>query len=154
MPRVFGNENRCVLLKRVTHIVQYENSAALQNPEGFVHVEVPMNRDARTDCYLLGPQGEIVRACCGANLDEDVSVVAKMNEMFTLVGTEHKSLRARTDRSKGSSCARSLQKAAPPMLHVHRSLPRPGILLTNSLRSPREWQPAGRERRLRDESRH
>jgi hypothetical protein len=35
MPRVFGNEYRSALLKRVTHIVQYENSAAFQNVEGF-----------------------------------------------------------------------------------------------------------------------
>jgi hypothetical protein len=131
MPRVFRDEYRSALLKRVTHIVQDENSAALQNVEGFVHMEVAVDGDARTERHLLGPQGETVRACGGADLNEDVPVVTKMNEMFTFGGTDHISLRGRIDFSHGSSCpgcAHSLQKAATAMFDVHRNLPRSGIL--------------------------
>ena len=82
MPRVFGYEYRSALLKRVTHIVQYENSSAFQNIEGFVHLEVSVDRNAGTDRHLLGSQGEIVGACGGADLYKDLAMVAKMNEMF------------------------------------------------------------------------
>src|SRR6516165_9987233 len=115
MPRVLGDEYRSALLKMVAHIVQYENSTALQNVEGLVHVKVSMDRNASPDCHLLGPQGELVRACCRANLDEDVSVVAKMNEMLARIAAEHISLRVRIDfskRSNYSGCACCLQKAA------------------------------------------
>jgi len=89
MPRVFGYEYCSALVERVPYIVQYENSAAFQNVEGFVHPEVSVDRNARTNCHLLGPQGEIVRTCGGANPDEDVAMVAKMNEMFAFRGAEH-----------------------------------------------------------------
>jgi len=115
MPRVFGDEYRSALLKRVTRIVQYENSASFQNVEGFVHVEMSMDGDTCTNHHLLCTQGEIVRARSGADSNEDVPVVTKMNEMFTLICAEHISLRVRTDFSEGSyypGCARSLQKAA------------------------------------------
>src|ERR1700687_1216035 len=92
MPRVSGDEYRSALLKRVTRIVQGENSAAFQNVEGFVHLEVSVDRDARTDCHLLGPQAEIVGACGGADLDKDVAMVAKMNEKFAFSGSQHISL--------------------------------------------------------------
>ena len=67
MPRVFGDEYRCALLKRVTYIVQDENSAAFQNVEDFVHLEVSVDRNPCTHHHLLGPQGEIVGACGGAD---------------------------------------------------------------------------------------
>jgi len=76
----------------VTYIVQYENSAAFQNVEGFVHLEVSVDRNACTDHHLLGPQGEIVGACGGADFDEDVAMVTKMNEMLALGGAERISL--------------------------------------------------------------
>lgn len=88
MPIVLGNEYRPVLLKWVSRIVQYEISASFQNVEGFVHPEVSVDRDACTDRHLLGPQGEIVGASGGADLNEDVAGVTKMNEMFALGGPE------------------------------------------------------------------
>src|SRR5215472_161267 len=88
MPRVSRDEYRSALLKRVTYIVQYENSTAFQKVEGFVHLEVSVDRNACTDHHLLGPQGEIVGACGGADFDEDVAMVTKMNEMLALGGAE------------------------------------------------------------------
>src|SRR5215467_15585211 len=92
MPRVFGNEYRCALLKRVTHVVQYENSAALQNQECFVHLEVTVDRNACADHHLLGAEGEIVGACSGADIDDDLTAVTKMNELFAFVCAKHISL--------------------------------------------------------------
>ena len=92
MPSILGNEYRSALPKRVLCIVQCENSAAFQNVEGFVHPKVSVYRNARTDRHLLGSQGEIVGACGGADLDEDVAGVAPMNEMFAFGGAEHISL--------------------------------------------------------------
>ena len=139
MPRVFGDEYRSALLKRVTRIVQYENSASFQNVKGFVHVEVSMDGNARTNCHLLCTQGEIVRTRGGANLNEDVPVVAKMNEMFTFSCAKHISLRgSSTDLSDGSSysgCACGLQKAATAMFDVHGSSLGP----TFYLRDMRLW---------------
>ena len=79
MPGILGNEYRSTLPKKVLCIVQCENSAAFQNVEGFVHAKVSVYRNARTDRHLLGSQGEIVGACGGADLDEDVAGVAPMS---------------------------------------------------------------------------
>src|SRR5215469_18013379 len=92
MPRVFGNEYRCALLKRVTHVVQYENPAAPQNQECFVHLEVTVDRNACADHHLLGAEGEIVGACSGADIDDDLTAVTKMNELFAFVCAKHISL--------------------------------------------------------------
>jgi hypothetical protein len=73
----------------VSSIVQRENSAAFQNIEGFVHPQVSVDRNARTDRHLLGPQGEIVGAYGRADLDADLAAVAKMKEMFAFSGAEH-----------------------------------------------------------------
>ena len=109
----------------MTHIVQDENSAALQNVEGLVHVEMSVDGDTCTNHHLLCTQGEIVRTRGGANLNEDVAAVAKMNEMFTFSCAKHISLRGSgTDFSDGSSYsgyASSLQKAATAMFDVHES---------------------------------
>jgi hypothetical protein len=89
MPSILGNEYRSALPKGVLCIVQCENSAAFQNVESFVHPKVSVYRNARTDRHLLGSQGEIVGACGGADLHEDVAGVASMNEMFAFGGAEH-----------------------------------------------------------------
>jgi hypothetical protein len=73
----------------VSCIVQYEISAGFPNVEGFVHPEVSVDRNACTDRHLLRPQGEIVGAGGGPDLDEDLAGAAKMNEMFTLGSPEH-----------------------------------------------------------------
>src|SRR5262245_58370562 len=77
----------------MTRIIQYESAAAFQDVEGFVHLKVPMDRNAGTDRYLLRPECEIVRALGGAHIDEDVTGIAKVNEMFASVGAEHVALR-------------------------------------------------------------
>jgi hypothetical protein len=92
MPRVFGDEYRSALLKGVTYIVQYANSAAFQNVESFVHLGVSVDRNACANRHLLGPQGEIVGACGGADLDEDLATVTKINELLAFCGAEHISL--------------------------------------------------------------
>ena len=113
MPRVLGDEYRTAFLKRVTYIVQYENSAAFQNVEGFVHLQVSVDRNACTDRHLLGPQSEIVGACGGADLDKDVAMVAKMNEMFAFGGAEHISL-WRLGLSPGHALRQYLADAESP----------------------------------------
>ena len=80
------------LLKSVRCIVQCQNSAAFQDEEGFVHPEMPVDRNARPEHYLLGPQGEAVGTCRVAGLDIDVAMVAKMNQMFPFGGPEEISL--------------------------------------------------------------
>ena len=92
VPRVPGYEYRSALLKNVWHIVQCQNSAAFQDEEGFVHPEMSVDRNARAEHYLLGPQGETVGAGRGGDLDIDVAMVAKMNEMFAFGEPEHISL--------------------------------------------------------------
>ena len=92
MPRVSGDEYCSALLKRVLCVVQCENSAAFQNVERFVHVQMSMDRNARTECHLLGPQAKIVGPVDGANLDKDVAMVAEMNEMFAFSRAQHISL--------------------------------------------------------------
>ena len=92
MPSILGNEYRSALPKRVLCIVQCENSAAFQNVEGFVHLQVSVDRNTCTGRHLLRPQGEIVGACGRADLDRDLAMVAKMNELFAFGGAEHISL--------------------------------------------------------------
>jgi hypothetical protein len=92
MPGVFRDEYRSTSLERMTHVVQYESPAPLQNVKSFVHLEMPMDRNPRATHHLLRPQGKIVRACGRTNFDEDAALVAKMNEMFALGKAEHKSL--------------------------------------------------------------
>src|SRR6266404_2657984 len=89
MPRVSGDVYRCAFLKRVRRIVQCENSATFQNVEAFVHLQMSMNRNARAQCHLLGSQPDIVGASGGANLDKNVAMVAKMNEMLTFRCGQH-----------------------------------------------------------------
>src|ERR1700676_2017501 len=95
MPRVLGDEYGSALLKRMPYIVQYENSASFKNVEGFVHMEVSVDRNACTDRHLLGPQGEIVGACGGTDVDKDLAMVAKMNKPFAFGGAEDISLWSR-----------------------------------------------------------
>ena len=73
----------------MSSIVQRENSAAFQNIEGFVDPQVSVDRNARTDRHLLGPQREIVGVYGGADLDADLAAVAKTKEMFAFSGAEH-----------------------------------------------------------------
>ena len=79
---VSGNEDRSTLLKGVTHIIQYENSTSFEHIESFIHPEMSVDRNARTGHHLLGPQREIVRARSGTRLDENLAMVAKMNQLF------------------------------------------------------------------------
>src|SRR5215469_11057772 len=49
VPGVLGNEYRCALLNWVADVIQGENSASLQNVEGFVLFPVPVDRYAPAD---------------------------------------------------------------------------------------------------------
>ena len=84
-----------------------------------------MDGDTCTNHHLLCTRGEIIRTRGGANLNENVPVVAKMNEMFTFSWAKRISLRgSSTDLSDGSNysgCACSLKKAATAMFDVHGS---------------------------------
>jgi len=92
MPSILRDEYRSALLKRVTHIVQHDNSVTFQNVKGFVHLQVSADRNACAEGDLLGPQSETVGACRGADFNIDIAVVAEMNEMFPFRGPEHISL--------------------------------------------------------------
>lgn len=79
-------------LKRVTCIVQNENSASFENVKGFVYQEVSVDWNACADRHLLCPQCETAGASSWADLDKDLAMVAKMNELFAFGGAEHISL--------------------------------------------------------------
>lgn len=51
-----------------------------------------VDRNPSTGHHLLGSQGEIVGASCGANFDENLALITKMNEMFSFGGAEHVSV--------------------------------------------------------------
>jgi hypothetical protein len=93
MPGVLGNEDRCTFFERMTHTVENKYSAAIENIEDLIHLEVPMDGNARSLHDLLGSQGEIGRACSGAEFNEDVALVTKMNQMLPLGCVEHIPLR-------------------------------------------------------------
>jgi len=113
-------------VKRVKYIVQYENAAAFQNVEGFVHLEVSVDRNACTGHHLLGPQGEIVGPCGGAGFDENVAMVTKMNEMLALGGPERISL-PRCGFSPDDALRRHLARAEARQAKEERSAFRAGI---------------------------
>lgn len=76
----------------MAHVIQCDHSTALQNVKSFVHVEMPVDGNACPGRYLLRPQREIVGARSGADLDEDVAMITKMNEVFAPGGAQYKSL--------------------------------------------------------------
>src|SRR5258708_40326303 len=90
MPSIPGNEYRSALLERVSYIVQCKNSAAFQNVEGFIHPEVSVDRNARTDRHLLSPQGKTVRACGGTDLVEEIGRRTQKYGVLSLVGARAK----------------------------------------------------------------
>jgi len=89
VPRVCGNKYGSALLKREASIVQDESSAALENIEGFIHEWMSVDGNAGAKGHLLGAHGELIGATAGADLNKDVAVVTKMDEMFTFGSTEH-----------------------------------------------------------------
>lgn len=96
MPRHFRDKYRCTFLKRVSYIIQYESSTTFQNVERFVHLEMSVDRNPSTGHHLLGSQGEIVGACGGANFDENLALITKMNKMFAFGGAEYVSFPCRS----------------------------------------------------------
>jgi hypothetical protein len=52
-------------------------------------MEVPMNGDTTARHNLLRPQGHVVRASARPYFDEDLAVIAKMNEMLSFARAEH-----------------------------------------------------------------
>ena len=92
VPRVFGDEYRSALVKRVRYITQGENSAAFQNVERLVRLKVSMDRNACADRNLLGSPSELIRSRHRADVDENVAMVTKMNKMFASARGENISL--------------------------------------------------------------
>src|SRR5262245_56442829 len=89
MPGVLGNEYGCSLLERMMYVVQYKNSASLQNVESFVHLKMSVERNACTDLHLLGAHCETAGTCGRADLDRNFALIAKMNELFTFGLSKH-----------------------------------------------------------------
>jgi hypothetical protein len=92
VPRVLRYEDGGALFEGAAKIVLDEYSSAFQNIEGLIHFEVPMDRNATAAHDLLGSKRQMACAGCGTDLDEDVAVIAEVNEMFALAGVEQRSL--------------------------------------------------------------
>jgi hypothetical protein len=73
----------------MTHLVQHYDSAAVQHIKSFVHLQVPMRRNARPGRHLLCAHGQPLRTRRRAKLDVDVAVVAKMYQVFPSTRAEH-----------------------------------------------------------------
>src|SRR5262249_29668876 len=102
VPGVLWDVDRSALLKPVRCVIQDKRSAAFQDVEGFVHLEVSVDRNACTNRHLLRPQRQATGAGCGINLDEDVAGIPEVNEMFAAIRTEYVSL-----------CRRGLSRSLP-----------------------------------------
>src|SRR5262249_31389397 len=89
VPGVSRNEDRAAFFKGMTLVVQQAGSAALENVEGFVHLEVAVDRNAGTRHHLLSAPRKTGRAGSGTTLYEDVAAVAEMDEVFTSSWSEH-----------------------------------------------------------------
>jgi hypothetical protein len=89
MPSVFRDENCWALFYGMPHIFEDKRSAAFQDVEGFIHLEVPVNGYASACRQLLSTHAEVLRPHYGIGLDENVAGIAKMNEMFTACSGEH-----------------------------------------------------------------
>src|SRR5215467_10921517 len=85
MPSVSWDEDCGSLGKRVRLFVQNNASTAFQNVKGFLHFEMPMNRNAGAAHHLLRAQRKTPAAVGRAEFDENVATVAKMNEVLALV---------------------------------------------------------------------
>src|SRR5262249_15086654 len=127
VPGVLRDKDRSALLDGMTRIIQYESAAAFQDVEGFVHLKVPMDRNAGTDRYLLRPECEIVRALGGAHIDENVTGIGKVNGMF---------------RSGGARARRPAWLRPPPRARLASRCPDPlgRPKRTDAPASERSWQ--------------
>jgi len=68
-------------------VIKNEISTALNDVEGLVHVDVPMNRDTYANQNLLRTKHQTVGPTEGTNLDEEIA--ATLNKTFTIMGTKH-----------------------------------------------------------------
>src|SRR5215467_5727626 len=84
MPSPSRDEDCGSRRKRVRLFVQNDASAAFQNVKGFLHFEMPMDRNAGAAHHLLRAQRKTSAAVGRAELDENVAAVAKMNEVLAL----------------------------------------------------------------------
>src|SRR6476620_602844 len=92
MPGILRNENRSAFFASVWHIVKCDHAAAFQDVEGFGHVGVSVNRDARTFGQLLRAKREMRRSRYGVCQDEDVATITKVNQMIAFAGTKDECL--------------------------------------------------------------
>jgi hypothetical protein len=93
VPSIPGNEDCAALFEWVSDIVECKGSVAFEDVERLVHLEVPVDRNACPNRYLLSSECEIGRARGGTGLDENVPGIAEVNEVLTPIGTEHEPLR-------------------------------------------------------------
>jgi len=84
VPRDPRNEDGGAFLEGTGLIVEEKCSPAIEDIESFIHLEVPVHGDAGASHDLLRAKGELAGSCCDTGLDEDVAVVAKMNQVLAL----------------------------------------------------------------------
>src|SRR5215475_12996054 len=70
-------------------IIQNKISATLQNIESLFHFQMPMDGNPSARHYLLGSKRKMVGAVRGAQLNENVAAIAKMNQVLAFVGAKH-----------------------------------------------------------------
>jgi hypothetical protein len=95
MPGILRDENSRSLFKGMPHVIENHDAAAFQNGESFVHLEMSVDRNSRTSHHLLRPHSKRRRSRSRAELNQDIAMVAKVNEMLAFVGTEHGSVLGR-----------------------------------------------------------
>src|SRR5437588_79064 len=68
-PGILRNEDRAAFRYSDLLILEDEAAAPLDDVEGLVHVEMPMDRNSTADGDLLRPHREVVRASRGIGFD-------------------------------------------------------------------------------------
>jgi hypothetical protein len=65
------------------HILERAHSTTVYDVERFLHVEVPMDRNAAPGLDLLGPHRKVVRSAGRPRHDEYVATVSEMYQVLT-----------------------------------------------------------------------
>jgi len=73
VPGPFRDKNRPSLLDRVSFVIEYEGSTALQNVDELIHVGMPVARYADAWRHLLSSQGNVLRTPAWIHFDKEVS---------------------------------------------------------------------------------
>src|SRR5579885_196311 len=70
------------------HVIQQYGAAAFKHVKSLIHLVVPVNGNSRSFHYLLRAHRDIRRARRCAEFDENISMIAKVDEMFPFVCSE------------------------------------------------------------------